>query len=109
VASSKDSRQIMRLVAGGSIGRHSGPAYGLSTEIVRLHVPIVTHADVMFSIAGQSLSLKPGELGYLDTTREHEVHNKSSMDRVHLVLDVLNSTETRDQLAAVGEAWCLMS
>ena len=95
------------LSAGGTIGAHRDPAYGWQSEIVRLHVPVVTHPDVTFFLERSSLHLEPGELWYLDTSREHEVHNRSPLDRVHLVFDLLNTDEIRAQLDSIGTEWCL--
>ena len=33
--------------------------------------------------------MKPGELWDIDLTKEHEVHNKSPIDRIHLVMDFI--------------------
>jgi len=90
--------RFMRLAAGGRIGRHTDRQYGWRLPILRLHLPVVTDENVEFVLAGRRIELRPGELWYLDTTREHEVFNRGVHDRVHLVIDLVNGPGLRAQL-----------
>ena len=63
-------------------------------QLIRLHVPIRTNKDVVFTIydsdedvVGQELNLKTGRYYYLDVTKPHSVSNNSNIDRYHLVVD----------------------
>jgi quercetin dioxygenase-like cupin family protein len=94
--------RLMRLAAGGRIARHRDRQYGWDQQVLRLHVPIVTHPDVEFTLADRRVDMRPGELWYLDTTRDHEVVNHSPVDRVHLVIDLVNGPEIRAQLSPAG-------
>ena len=49
---------------------------------------IVTHEEVYFYVDDQRVIMRPGELWYCDFTHPHRVHNKSSIGRVHMVLDL---------------------
>jgi hypothetical protein len=53
-----------------------------------LHIPIVTHPDVIFVIDGQRVLWNPGELWYGDFSKVHSVKNDSPIVRVHMVIDV---------------------
>ncbi len=80
----KERVRLMRLPANQSILKHAdvpGKA--------RLHIPIITHEEIYFLIEGTRIIMKEGELWNIDLTREHEVHNRSPIDRIHLVLDLV--------------------
>ncbi len=91
--------RFMRLAAGGRIGAHRDRHYGWDLPILRLHVPVLTHPAVEFRLAGARVDMRPGELWYLDTSREHEVDNRGDSERVHLVVDLVNGPDLR---AALG-------
>lgn len=94
--------RIMRLAAGGSVGRHSdivdretGTTEG---KTLRIHVPISTNAQVQFTswdLFGkqQTAHMKEGEVWYVDTRKPHQVDNGGNTDRLHLVMDVLSCPE----------------
>jgi hypothetical protein len=63
--------------------------------IHRLHVPIVTHPDVVFTIAGQTYRLEEGNLYDLNNAVIHSVENRSDVLRVHLMVDMLPHTVAR--------------
>ncbi len=90
--------RFMKLEVGGRIGRHRDRLYGWELPILRLHVPIVTHAGVEFWLGSQRIEMGPGELWYVNTSQEHEVINRGPTDRVHLVMDLVNGPELRAQL-----------
>lgn len=90
--------RLMRLAAGGRIGRHRDRQYGWHLPILRLHAPVITDPRVEFLLNDQRIDMRPGELWYLDTTRDHEAWNHSDIDRVHLVIDLVNSDTLRDHL-----------
>jgi hypothetical protein len=85
------SARLLKLAAGANIREHTDYNLGYADGEVRLHIPIVTHPDVAFFLAGRRVVLQPGECWYLDFNLPHRVANPSDTDRVHLVLDcVLN-------------------
>jgi hypothetical protein len=84
-------KQVVRLLwlpVGKTIGPHYDYDCSFRYGVLRLHLPIVTHADVDFRIGGERMDWKAGELWYGDFQAEHEVENRSDTDRVHLVADV---------------------
>jgi hypothetical protein len=90
--------RFMKLEAGGHIGRHRDRLYGWELPILRLHVPITTHAGVEFLVEEQRIGMSPGELWYVNTSKDHELANRGPTDRVHLVIDLVNSPHLREQL-----------
>jgi hypothetical protein len=102
--------RVMRLAAGGSIGRHSdvidretGTAEG---KALRVHLPIATNALVRFTswdLLGkpETVHMKEGEAWYVDTRKPHQVENAGNTDRLHLVMDVLSCPEL---LGSIGRS-----
>ena len=78
---------MMVLEPGGVIREHSDTF--LSSRIVRLHIPVVTHPDVEFHLDGRRCDWAPGELWYGDFSRPHRAVNRSQVTRLHLVIDVV--------------------
>lgn len=81
------SARLLKLASGARIREHTDYNLGFEDGEVRLHVPIVTHPDVAFFLAGRRVVLLPGECWYLNVNLPHRVENPSDTDRVHLVLD----------------------
>ena len=72
------------------------------TKIVRIHIPIRTNKDVVFTMYendddddGEKLNLKTGHFYYLDVTKPHSVSNNSTIDRYHLVVDCYVNEELK--------------
>lgn len=84
-----ENARLLKLHAGSSIREHSDHTLGYADGLVRLHVPIVTNADVAFYLDGERIPMGEGECWYLDLNRPHRVDNRSAVDRVHLVIDCL--------------------
>ena len=80
--------RLWRLDPGGKILKHFDPGESWAAGRARLHLPIVTHDDVDFFVAGERVAMKPGELWYCDFSKTHWGENRSSVPRVHLVLDI---------------------
>ena len=88
--------RLMKLAAGKSLRKHNDNIDQdiENKKLIRLHVPIRTNKDVVFTIydsdeddVGQELNLKTGRYYYLDVTKPHSVSNNSNIDRYHLVVD----------------------
>lgn len=85
----KRSVRVLFLPPGASIEAHRDYGTGFEFGMLRLHLPIVTHADIAFTIDGEQCPWQAGELWYGDFSRVHEVHNRSKdVVRAHLVIDV---------------------
>lgn len=79
--------QLAELPAGAKIRRHRDT--DILASLHRLHVPITTNDDVLFTIDGQRFSLAPGVLYELNNVVEHSVHNGGRTMRVHLLVDMM--------------------
>lgn len=96
--------RFMKLAAGKSLRKHNDnidPDIE-NKKIVRIHVPIRTNSEVVFTMYendedddGEKLNLKAGHFYYLDVTKPHSVSNKSSIDRYHLVVDCYMNEELK--------------
>lgn len=75
-----------KLLAGMSIDEHydDHPSFAIGH---RIHVPLVTNDDVIFSIAGQKFNLKEGIAYEVSNLDFHYVANPTEHDRVHMIFD----------------------
>ena len=105
--------RFMKLEAGKIIGRHSDKIdkdLGFDDgQIVRIHVPIRTNSDVVFSLyesprskVAYEYNLKPGHYYYTDVTKPHKVRNMSDVDRIHLVVDCYSNDTLRTLISSQG-------
>jgi len=53
----------------------------------RVHIPIITNKDVIFSVNGEEKNMKVGEMWEIDNSKLHSVNNNSKKDRIHLIVD----------------------
>ena len=102
--------RFMKLEAGKIIGRHSDKIdkdLGFDDgQIMRIHVPIRTNDDVVFSLyesprakVAHEYNLKAGHYYYMDVTKPHAVRNMSEVDRIHLVVDCYVNDSLRTMVA----------
>ena len=94
--------RFMKLAAGKSLRKHTDniDVDIEKKKIVRLHVPIRTNDQVVFTIyqnnddkVGKELNLTTGRYYFIDVTKPHEVINNSDIDRYHLVIDCFVNDE----------------
>lgn len=81
------SVRLLRLGPGGSIREHRDYDLGAPDGNLRLHVPIVTDAQVDFLLDGRKVPMQVGECWFLDLSRPHRVENHGGSSRIHLVID----------------------
>jgi len=102
--------RFMKLEAGKVIGKHSDKIdkdLGFDDgQIMRIHVPIRTNDDVVFSLyesprakVAHEYNLKTGHYYYMDVTKPHAVRNMSEVDRIHLVVDCYVNDSLRTMVA----------
>jgi hypothetical protein len=84
----KEVVRILFLPPEGHIKDHFDFHTSFQFGLLRLHIPIVTHPDVVFIIDGQRMTWNAGELWYGDFSKVHSVKNNSQIVRVHMVIDV---------------------
>lgn len=59
---------------------------------VRIHIPLQTNPDVIFTSHDEQAHLPAGEAWLLDTWHSHQVVNDSDETRIHLVVDTTGSS-----------------
>ena len=100
--------RFMKLVAGKVIGKHSDKIDKdiESGNIVRVHIPIRTNEDVIFTLyenakdkIGKEHNLKTGHFYYTDVSKPQAVRNNSNTDRIHLVVDCHANSALRTLIA----------
>ena len=79
--------RLMRLGGGSQILEHSDPDLTPESGTVRLHIPILTSAEVSFLVNRRPAAMAPGECWYLRLSDPHSVINRGTTPRVHLVID----------------------
>jgi hypothetical protein len=77
---------LVRLKAGCNIAAHQDNNFSL-THSHRIHLPVVTNEAVWFTVGGETINMREGELYEINNRRMHTVSNNGSTDRVHLILD----------------------
>ena len=83
--------RLMRLNAGAEVVEHVDFNYHWYSR-VRIHIPIITNPDVVFYCGQESIHMQAGECWIFDSWRRHNVINRSTEDRVHLVVDAAGSS-----------------
>ena len=54
----------------------------------RVHLPLITNDEVLFSVGEETITMQPGELWEINNTnRPHQVVNMSDSERIHLIID----------------------
>jgi Aspartyl/Asparaginyl beta-hydroxylase len=80
--------RLMGLRAGGEVPQHVDSHYYWRTHW-RIHIPVITNPQVLFSCGPETVHMQPGECWLFDSFRWHRVVNGGTEQRVHLVLDTV--------------------
>ena len=94
------SARLLRLGPGGCIREHRDHDLGQPDGDLRIHVPIITDAQVDFLLDGRRIPMQAGECWFLDLSRPHRVENHGGVARVHLVVDCARSRWIEEQILA---------
>jgi len=78
---------FVKLPAGKQVYKHKD-SFEVFKYINRIHVPIITNAECLFTIGEETKSVEKGKATQIDNMAWHSVENKSSVDRVHLIFDI---------------------
>jgi hypothetical protein len=81
--------RLMRLGPGSVIEEHRDHDLSFEEGMVRIHVPVVTNAEVEFRINRTRIVLEAGSAWYLRLADPHSVANRGADARVHLVIDAV--------------------
>lgn len=79
--------RFVKLSAGGELGEHRDEIF-LDPILDRIHIPIITHPDVIFNLDKKDYHLEAGKAYHTQVEKNHWVKNKSSIDRIHLIIDL---------------------
>lgn len=81
--------RLLKLDAGALIKEHKDADLAFEKGEVRIHIPVQTNEGVEFFLDKERIHVKEGECWYMNFNLPHSIHNKSSSDRIHLVIDAL--------------------
>ncbi len=87
---------LAKLLAGGKIPNHTDAGFSL-LNCHRIHVPIITNDDVVFSVGGEEINMRTGELWEINNGTVHGVENRSGADRIHLIVDWMPNHENKSE------------
>jgi hypothetical protein len=90
--------RLMRLTAGSVIKEHTDHELSFEEGTVRIHVPVVTNAEVEFYLNRNRVVLEAGSSWYLRLSDPHSVANRGTADRVHMVIDAEVNDWVKDVL-----------
>ena len=91
--------RLMGLAAGAEVPPHIDSHYYWRTHI-RIHVPVITNPGVEFTCGDRTVHMEPGECWIFDSFLPHNVQNRGSEHRVHLVVDTVGGGRLYDLIAA---------
>lgn len=94
------SVRLMRLGPGSRIKEHRDHDLSFEDGFVRLHVPLITHPGVVFTLNGRRVVMEAGSCWYLRLSDPHAVENPGPAARVHLVVDAAVGPEIKALFAA---------
>lgn len=94
--------RLMGLAPGAEVPEHVDAHYYWRTHL-RIHIPVVTNPGVTFTCGGETVHMAPGECWVFDSFRWHEVHNRGTERRIHLVLDTVPTQRLRDLVEAAQD------
>ena len=91
--------RFMGLGAGGQVPNHVDIHYYWRTHW-RIHVPVITNPGVHFTCGGETVHMAAGECWVFDSFRWHDVQNRGSEQRIHLVIDTVGGGRLPELLEA---------
>ena len=80
--------RLMGLAAGSEVPSHIDTHYYWRTHL-RIHIPVITNPGVLFTCGGETVHMAAGECWVFDSYLRHDVQNKGTEQRIHLVLDTV--------------------
>jgi hypothetical protein len=80
-------RASLLRISGGAVFTAGEDVVFSETHAHRVHVPIVTHRDVVFTVDDEALTIPEGEIFEINNRRRNIIQNNGERGCVHLVLD----------------------
>ena len=79
---------LVKLFKNSEIPKHVDIANETFKYSRRIHIPIETNPDCIFTVGNESINMKEGEIWEMNNDKlEHSVVNNGYEDRVHLIID----------------------
>lgn len=97
-----NNTNFARLPAGKSVGEHIDVGF-VMCHSHRVHFCITSNPNVLFSVGGEVITMKPGEVWEINNCRMHGIKNQGDTDRIHLMIDWFPT------MTAMQKVECLMS
>lgn len=84
---------LVKLLKKTDIPTHIDWANETLKFVRRIHIPIITNPDCIFTVNEDSINMKEGEIWEMNNGQlKHSVHNNGEEDRVHLIIDWMEKT-----------------
>ena len=96
------SVRLMALAPGASIQAHRDKGTSIADGVTRIHVPVQTSPQVLFTIEGETVHFTAGHAWYMDASCLHAVDNRGSTARIHLVIDCITNRWLEALFARAG-------
>lgn len=94
--------RLMALAPGAVIHAHRDAGTALADGLTRIHIPIHTSPQVLFTIDGETAHFTAGHAWYMDASCLHAVRNDGAAPRIHLVLDCVTNAWLEALFASAG-------
>ncbi len=94
--------RLLKLDAGAIIKEHRDAELNFEKGEIRIHIPIITHELVEFSLDKERIKMKEGECWYLNLNLPHSIKNNSPINRIHLVIDAKVNNYITQLFSQVG-------
>jgi Aspartyl/Asparaginyl beta-hydroxylase len=95
--------RLMGLAPASDVPEHVDVGYYWRTHL-RLHIPVITNPGVEFTCDGQTEHMKAGECWAFDSFCLHNVRNRGTEKRIHLVLDTVGGENLWDMMLETRRA-----
>ena len=89
-----DRERAVRLAGNGRIDTHTDGLFSL-LKCHRIHIPIITNDEVVFTIGGEEKVLGEGEMWEINNATLHAVDNRIDENRTHLIVDWVPESTVR--------------
>ncbi|RXK85962.1 aspartyl/asparaginyl beta-hydroxylase domain-containing protein [Filimonas effusa] len=90
------SVRLMNLRSGAVIKPHRDYDLCFEKGEARIHVPVFTNDQVTFYCEEQLVPMREGECWYINANKTHQVANRGTSDRIHLVIDCVVNDWMKD-------------
>lgn len=98
----KEAVRLLKLGPESEIKEHVDNDTSYEDGFFRIHIPIITNAEVYFYVDKKLVPMKMGECWYANFQLPHSVENKSRESRIHLTLDCIRNEWSDELFSKMG-------